>query len=522
MLLRFGKRFLYDIFAKTTDQNGEQFMGEHTFLAFDLGATSGRAVIGNLAGGKLTMEEIHRFPNSILEKEGKYYWDIHALFNELKRALIICTERGIEPQSIGIDTWGVDFGYIASDGTLLGLPRAYRDPYTNGIPEEFFKTMPREELYRRTGIQIMYFNSLYQLLGAKREGCRNFTAADKVLFMPDLLAYMFSGKMVCEYTEATTSQMICPSTKQFDGELLEIAGIKSSLFPPVTMPGSVVGELTDKIAAETGIGKIPVISVAGHDTASAIAAIPATDKEFAFISSGTWSLMGIECESPIINEESCRLNLTNEGGIDGTTCFLNNITGMWLLEECRREWKKEGAEYSYEEIMAMAAEAEPCRCLINPNDPTFTNPEKMTAAIAGYCRMTGQPEPAGHPGIIRCIFDSLALCYRDTLESIREVAPHEIRRIHIIGGGSKNRLMSQLTANATALTVVAGPSEATAIGNCMVQAQAAGLAGDRWEMRRLIGEVVDTETFTPADTGLWQEGYSRYIMIKEKRNRQTD
>lgn len=489
-------------------------MKQQTFLAFDLGATSGRAVIGNLADGRLTMEEIHRFPNSILEKEGKCYWDIHALFNELKRALIKCRERGIKPQSIGIDTWGVDFGYIAGDGSLLGLPRAYRDPYTNGIPEEFFKTMPREELYRRTGIQIMYFNSLYQLLGAKREGCKNLAAADKVLFMPDLLAYMLTGKMVCEYTEASTSQMIDPATKQFDKGLLEVAGIDSGLFLPVSMPGSKVGELTDELAAETGIGKIPVIAVAGHDTASAIAAIPAEDRDFAFISSGTWSLMGIECESPIINDESCHLNLTNEGGIEGTTCFLNNITGMWLLEECRREWHGQGSEYSYEEIMAMAVGTDPCRCLINPNDLVFTNPESMTTAIAEYCRMTGQPKPEGHAGIIRCIFDSLALCYRETLESIKKVAPHEIKRIHIIGGGSKNRLMSQLTANATALTVMAGPSEATAIGNCMIQAQAAGLAGDRWEMRKLIGQVVDTETFTPADTALWRAAYEKYRSVK--------
>ena len=490
-------------------------MEQHTFLAFDLGATSGRAVAGIIANGKLTTEEIHRFPNSIIEKDGKCHWDIYKIFNELKYGLTECCRRGIKPQSIGIDTWGVDFGYIADDGTILGLPRAYRDPYTTGIPEELFKSLPREELYRRTGIQIMYFNSLFQILAAKREGCNNLARASKILFMPDLLAYMLTGKMVCEYTEATTSQMIDPATRQFDKELLEMTGIDSNLLLPVSMPGTIIGELTDEIATETGVGRIPVIAIAGHDTASAIAAIPAQDKEFAFISSGTWSLMGIECEAPIINEESCRLNLTNEGGIDGTTCFLNNITGMWLLEECRKEWNRTGTDYSYNEIIRMAEESVPHRSLIDPNDAVFTNPESMTTAIASYCQATGQPVPTDQAQTIRCIFDSLALCYRDTLESIKRVSPHNIKRVHIIGGGSKNRLMSQFTANATGLPVIAGPSEATALGNCMVQARAAGHTGDRWNMRRLIGQVVETETFIPAGTTQWQQAYERYMTIKE-------
>lgn len=494
-------------------------MEEHTFLAFDFGATSGRAVVARLADGILTTEEIHRFPNYIKEENGKCHWDIHHLLDEMRCGLSKCTEHGIKPLSIGIDTWGVDFGYIADDGTILGLPRAYRDPYTTGVPEEFFKKMPREELYHRTGIQIMYFNSLYQLLAAKRERCNNLARAGKVLFMPDLLAYMLTGKMVCEYTEATTSQMISPRTKQFDRELLDIAGIASDLFPSVSMPGTIVGKLTDEIAEETGIGKIPVIAVAGHDTASAIAAIPAKDKEFAFISSGTWSLMGIECESPIINEESCRLNLTNEGGIDGTTCFLNNITGMWLLEECRKEWKEEGYTYNYEDIMGMNNKAEPFRSIIDPNDTVFTNPDSMTIAIADFCRDTGQQAPRNHAETIRCIFESLALCYRETLESIRKVSPHKIKRIHIIGGGAKNSIMNQFTANATGLEVIAGPSEATAIGNCMVQARTAGLAGDRWEMRKLIGNVIETLTFMPTDSQLWEEGYRIYRIIKEKRRK---
>ena len=490
-------------------------MTNHTFLAFDLGATSGRAVIGILENGKLTLEEIHRFPNAIIEQDGKFHWDINRLFGELKKGLARCSQRGIIPQSIGIDTWGVDFGYIAQDGSIDGLPRAYRDPYTDGIPEEYFKTMPREELYHRTGIQIMNFNSLYQLFAAKREGYAPLATAKAILFIPDLLAYMLTGQMVCEYTEATTSQLVNPVTKQFDRELLECIGIESNILLPITMPGTTIGVLKEDIAAETGILSIPVVAVAGHDTASAIAAIPATDKNFVFLSSGTWSLMGIECEEPIITEETCRLNLTNEGGIDGTTCFLNNITGMWILEECRKEWEKEGTKYSYNDIMALAKEAVPFRCLINPTDPCFTNPQSMTQAIAAFCKRTGQALPHNNAQVIRCIFESLALCYRDTLESIKKVSPHPIEKMYIIGGGSKNNLMNSFTANATGLNVVAGPAEATAIGNCIMQARAAGLAGDRWEMRSIIAKAVETQEFVPTDCDKWQQAYEKYKSIKD-------
>ncbi len=491
-------------------------MNTHTFLAFDLGATSGRAVAGILEEGRMKLNEVHRYPNYITEKGEKCHWDINRIFNELKQGLKKCSEQGIRPHSIGIDTWGVDFGYIAKDGSIAGLPRAYRDPYTGGIPEEYFKIIPREELYRRTGIQIMNFNSLFQLYAAKREGCSCLEAADKIMFMPDLLAYMLTGEMNCEYTEASTSQLIDPKTKQFDKELLEAAGIDSSILLPVTMPGREIGMLKKEIAEECGIERIPVIAVAGHDTASAIAAIPAKDREFAFLSSGTWSLMGIECEAPIITEETCRLNLTNEGGIEGTTCFLNNITGMWLLEQCRKEWNGKKKEYNYDDIIGMAREAEPFISFVDPNDTLFTNPTSMTAAIGEYCQGTGQKAPENDAQTVRCIFESLALCYRHTLDKIREVAPHEIKRVHIIGGGSRNRLMSQLTANATGTIVVAGPSEATAIGNCMIQAQAAGLAGDRWEMRALIENAVECETFTPEEEAEWQQAYDRYRNIIEK------
>ncbi|MBQ8449814.1 MAG: rhamnulokinase [Bacteroidaceae bacterium] len=488
-------------------------MEKQIFLAFDLGATSGRAVTVTLCGNKFDIEEIHRFPNGIMQLEGKYYWNVYSLYEELKKALRICVLRNIKPHSIGIDTWGVDFGYIAKDGSLMNLPRAYRDPYTDGAPEEYFNIVPRKELYASTGIQIMNFNSLFQLFSAKKEGSTALEEAKHILFMPDLLTYLLTGKMVCEYTEASTSQILNPAKKEFEKQLLDAAGINSDILLPLSLPGTLVGTLSDSVAEETGIGKIPVYAVAGHDTASAIAAIPSLDKEYAYLSSGTWSLMGIECENPIINEESYRHNFTNEGGIDGTTCFLKNITGMWLLEQCRKEWERESVSYSYPQIVELATDAEPFRCFIQPDAPEFANPASMSAAIVRFCEETGQPAPQTHAQFIRCIFESLALCYRHTLETMRSLSPHEIIRLHIIGGGSKNTLLNQLTANALGIPTVAGPAEATAIGNCMVQARAAGLVGDRWEMRRMIAQMEPPVTFEPQDSEQWQQAYERYKTI---------
>lgn len=492
-------------------------MMKQTFLAFDIGATSGRAVLGILESGKFEMQEIHRFPNSILELHGKYYWNVYQLYNALKESLAFCARQQIVVGSIGIDTWGVDFGYLAKDGSLLGLPRAYRDPYTNGAPEEYFKQIPREEMYRLTGIQIMNFNSLFQLFRARKDNFGPLESADKILFMPDLLTYLLTGKIVCEYTDASTSQLLNPVTKTFEVTLLETAGVKSSIMPPIVMPGTEVGVLTDALALETGIGKVPVIAVAGHDTASAVAAVPAENCEFAYLSSGTWSLMGIETEEPIISETSFRNNFTNEGGIEGTTRFLKNITGMWLLEQCRKEWEKVGREYSYSVLVQMAEQAVPFRSFVNPDDPRFVNPSSMTDAIAGYCRETGQSVPEGDAGFIRCIFESLAFRYKEILTLLIEMAPFSIRRLHVIGGGSMNNLLNQFTANAINMPVVAGPAEATAIGNCMVQAQAAGLVTDRWEMRRLIRSFLSLLVYHPEAVNEWENAFQKYKSVTSNR-----
>ncbi len=492
-------------------------MSTETFLAFDLGATSGRAVVGTIDGNNFNMQEIHRFPNAIMELQGKYYWNIYNLYEEIKKGLSICTKKGIRPRSIGIDTWGVDFGYIAKDGTILGLPRAYRDPYTEVASEEYLKIIPREELYQRTGIQIMNFNSIFQLFAAKKEDSQALANADKILFMPDLLAYMLTGEMVCEYTEASTSQLINPNKKSYDSSLLKIIDINDTILQPLVMPGTLIGNIRKSIAVETGIGEIPVYAVAGHDTASAIAAIPATDTDFAYLSSGTWSLMGIENETPIINEYSLKGNFTNEGGIDGTTCFLRNITGMWLLEQCRKEWDKAGRNYSYTQIIDLANEAEPFRSLINPDDKSFANPESMTAAIDNYCKCSRQALPQNDAAYIRCIFESLALCYKETLDALRKVSPHPLNRLHVIGGGSKNALLNQFTANALGIPVLAGPSEATAIGNCMVQAMAAGIVKNRHEMRELISRILPPEIFIPQNCDVWKEAFKKYQTIINKK-----
>ena len=328
---------------------------QKNIIGVDLGATSGRVILARAGGDRLRMEELHRFPNRMREIDGRFYWDIHALYEEILRGLSVAGGRGERIDSIGIDTWGVDFACVDPDGDLLGLPRAYRDPYTDGVPEEFFRTVPRESVYAKTGIQVMNFNSLYQLYALNREHNPALAAAEHVLFMPDALSYLLTGEQVCEYTILSTSQLMNPRTRELDGELLRAAGVDASLFARRVMPGERVGVLRDEVARRTGLGRVEVFAVAGHDTASAIAAVPAADERFAYLSSGTWSLMGIELPAPVITEESCAMNFTNEGGVDGTTRFLKNITGMWLLEECRRIWAKEGRTYTYAEIMAMAA-----------------------------------------------------------------------------------------------------------------------------------------------------------------------
>ncbi len=454
----------------------------YTFLAFDCGATSGRGVLATFEGGSFRMEEVYRFPSEMIREGGRMYWDVLRMREHFMACIKQLSEKGIRLDSMGIDTWGVDFGCIGADGRLLALPRCYRDPYTAGIPEKVYASVPREQLYARTGIQIMNFNTIFQLYAQTLEGEESLRQADALLFMPDLLSYLLTGNTVCEYTDASTSGMMDPASRQFNKGLLEELGIRTAMLLPIVQPGTKVGEYKG----------IPVIAVAGHDTASAIAAVPAADEHFAYLSSGTWSLMGIEVPEPIINEESARLNFTNEGGIEGTTRFLKNITGMWLLEQCRKVWKAQGKDYSYPELVAMAQSEASFPGRINPDDPRFAAPENMVSVISSAVEKS-----LSDAQIVSCIYHSLADRYKEVLDMLQRFAPFKIEKLHIIGGGSANDLLNQWTADAIGIPVVAGPTEATAIGNVMMQAKATGIVKDRWEMRRIIAETVKVKTFIP-------------------------
>jgi len=472
--------------------------GTFSFLAFDCGATSGRAILSTFRDGHFSMEEVYRFPNQVLPAGDKLYWNVFSIYEHFVQCLTQLGKKGIHIDSIGIDTWGVDFGYIAEDGSLLGLPRAYRDPYTRGIPEEVFRIVPREKLYAQTGIQTMDFNSIFQLYAQTKAGDSVLSAARCALFMPDLLSYLLTGNKVCEYTDASTSGMMDQRSRQFHKPLLEMLGIRTDILLPVVPSGTPVGTLRPSLASETGLGEVPVIAVAGHDTASAVAAVPAANERFAYLSSGTWSLMGIEVEEPIVNEESARLNFTNEGGIEGTTRFLKNITGMWLLEQCRKVWKAVGRDYTYAELVEMARREASFPGRIQPDDPRFASPENMVEEIVSA--LSYVPKSNSGPSdaqIVSCIYHSLAERYKEVLDMLRGLAPFPIEKLHIIGGGSANELLNQWTADAVGIPVVAGPTEATAIGNIMMQARQAGLVKDRWEMRRLIADAFAVKTYFP-------------------------
>lgn len=491
------------------------------FFAVDLGATSGRTIVGTVADGKVELEEMTRFPNNLIETGGHFYWDIFALYFEVIRGLKEAARRNLDITSIGIDTWGVDFVLVGEDDAIFRNPMSYRDPHTFGAMEEYFdKVVSKEETYNITGIQFMNFNSLFQLYAMKRAGNAALKHAKKILFMPDALSWMLTGEAVCEYTIASTSQILNPVTKELDGKLLDSIGISRDMFGRMVKPGERVGVLTEEVQKITGLGPVPVISVAGHDTASAVAAVPARDENFAYLSSGTWSLMGIETKDAIINKQSYELNFTNEGGVEGTTRFLKNICGMWLLERCRKEWG-DTVPTDYGTLIAEAMAVQPFLSMINPDDKMFANPANMEEAIKQYCRETGQHVPANYAEVCRCIFESLALRYRQVFGYLREFASFPIETLHIIGGGSRNEYLDQFTANATGVTVLAGPTECTALGNIMLQAKSAGIVGDIFDMRRMIADSVTTKCFEPKDADKWAEAYSRYLdVVARKENHQ--
>ncbi|MBQ5936566.1 MAG: rhamnulokinase [Bacteroidaceae bacterium] len=465
------------------------------YLSIDLGATSGRTIVAKYDGERVEMSELTRFETTQIHRDGHVFWDLPHLHEEILLALQKVKTEGITLTSIGVDTWGCDVAFFGKDGELIGLPYCYRDPHTDGAMERYFaECMPSQELYERTGIQFMPFNTLFQLDTIRRENQDAFAKADKVLFMPDAIIYMLTGEAVMEQTVASTSQMLNPQTGDLDTKILASIGMKRERFGRLVKPGERVGVLSPKVQEMTGLGPVPVVAVGSHDTASAVAALPAEDGNYAYLSCGTWSLLGIESPTPIINEASFRHNFTNEGGLDGTIRFLKNITGLWLMEQCRKEWTEGQVPTDVNELNALCLNSS-LQSLINPDDPRFAHPDSMTAAIRDYLAETGQELPQEPADYVRVIFRSLARRYAEVVELLRAISPIDIQRLHVIGGGSKNNFLMQFAADALQIPVIAGPKEGTALGNALVQIRAAGLVGSLSQMRGIVRKSIELKEY---------------------------
>jgi len=486
-------------------------MEKSYYLAFDIGASSGRAILGTLIEGKVSLKEVHRFANEMSFKNGHYHWDILHLFEQLKEGLRLCIhENNIVPDSISIDTWGVDFGLLDADNNLLGWPFAYRDSITDKAMEEVFEKIEPFELYKLTGIQFMKFNSLFQLWAIKKIYPDLLSSASKLLFMPDLLGFLFTGKLWSEQTIASTSQMIDPESKEWLPDLLEDLDLPKNILQKMVEPGTTMGSITPEIQKELDCPAIKLVASCAHDTGAAIAAIPASGNDWVYISSGTWSLMGMELNKPVLNQEAFDSLFTNEGGFNSTSRFLKNITGLWLLQECKKIWDKTH-NYSYSELVDLSLKATSFRSLIDPDAPDFMNPGNMLTAIKTYCNQTKQNVPENIGEFARCIFESLAMKYKYTLDLLTKAYPSQPSKIHIIGGGTKNELLCQYTANATRLKVIAGPTEGAALGNILVQAYASGDLNGIEEIRRVASESVETKTYFPEDTELWADAFNQWM-----------
>ncbi len=481
-------------------------------LAFDFGASSGRAIIGTLDNGKITLNEVHRFSNDPVTVNGTFYWDVLRLFHEIKQGLLKAKQAG-GFDSIGIDTWGVDFGLLDKDGVLLENPVHYRDKRNIGMVEKAAKYIGKDEMYKLTGIQFMDFNTAFQLLSIKENRPELLARAQSLLFMPDLFAYFLTGNKVSEYSIATTSQLVDINTRDWSKEMLEKLGLPEKIFNRIVPSGSVTGYLSDEICEELGLEKVPVIAVCGHDTQSAVTAVPSEKEDFAFISSGTWSLFGTETKKPIVNDLSYSFNVTNEGGFGYSTAFLKNICGLWLIQESRRQWIREGKEYSYAELEKAALREKPFARFIDPDAPEFAVPGNLPARITEYCRRTGQSVPENEGQTVRCIYESLALRYRAVLEGIEKCTGKNYDSLNVVGGGTKDTLLCKMTADACNITVYAGPIEATVMGNVAVQLISGGDIADVVEARRIIANSGQLKCYSPENTAAWGEAYEKFKSV---------
>lgn len=480
-------------------------------LAIDLGASNGRAILGILEDKKLTLQEVHRFSNDPVMVNGNLYWDILRLFHEIKQGVLNCVRLGHRDiHSIAVDTWGVDFGLLDGKGNLLGNPYHYRDKRTGGMMEKLQELISKEELYNTTGIEFMWFNTILQLYSMKRENSTLLNEAKTLLLTPDLLNYFLSGVKTSEYSIASTTQLLDAYAKCWSDKIIDKLDIPRGIFTDIIPSGTIIGELTDELSKELGIQNLKVIAVAGHDTQSAIAAVPTEDEDFAYISCGTWSLMGFESNQPIINEKSMNLSVTNEGGVGGKITVLKNIMGLWLIQECKRHWDNEGQGCTFAELDEKVIHAKPFISFVDPDDISFIAPGNMPERIREYCRKTGQPVPETKGEVVRCITQSLALKYRMTLEKLEDLLGRKLPVIHMVGGGIKDKLLCRFTAEATGRSVIAGPIEASSIGNILVQAMALGNVKDLKEIRSIVKASFPIVTYTPTEKELWDKAYAIY------------
>jgi rhamnulokinase len=490
-------------------------MKTYKFLAFDFGASSGRAMLAKFDGEKLTLEEKHRFSNDPVLVNGSLYWDVLRLFHEIKQGILACANSGDRDiDAIGIDTWGVDYGLLDKNDQLLGNPYHYRDTRTEGMYEQAFEKVPREEIFESTGIAFNWFNTVFQLLAAKRSGDVTLENAKTLLFMPDLFNFFLTGEKKTEYTVASTSQMFDSQKHDWAYGMLKKLDIPTDMFTDIVYPGEQVGVLKKELSEELGVGRIPVIAVASHDTGSAVASVPVVDKkDFIYISSGTWSLMGVELDEPNVSKKAMEYNFTNEGGVNKSIRFLKNIMGLWLIQESKRQWAREGKSLSFDELERQANAAEPFASLIDPDYHAFQTPGDMPKRIREYCQRTGQKVPETIGEVIRCIAQSLAFRYRYTIEGMEDVTGNKYNVVNIVGGGIKDKMICQFTANATKRVVEAGPVEATSIGNIVVQAMAMGAIKDLNEGREVVKNSFDITRYEPQNSDEWDAAYETWKKI---------
>lgn len=488
-------------------------MSEHHYIACDLGADSGRVILGTLKDGKVVLEEVHRFSNGVSKVQGSFRWNILRIFEHLKAGLRKVAAKQVAVEGVSVDSWGVDYVYFNERQPMLALPYQYRDARTDAPYAAARKAIGDAKIFSETGIQFMSFNTLYQLIDDVEHNADVIGIADQFLCIADYLNYLFSGVAKAEESLASTTQLYNPQTRQWSKPLMEAARIPGRIFPGIVPSGTKIGTLTPAVAEETGLAPIPVIASCSHDTGSAVAAVPAIGKGWAFLSSGTWSLIGVELPCPLINARVLENNFTNEAGYGGTTRFLKNIVGLWLLQESRREWIRQGQTLSWDDLDRMAEESEPFRSLINPNDACFLKPDQMPQRIAAYCRETGQPAPETPGQVTRCIFESLALSYRQMLQIMEDLTGSPLDRVHIVGGGTKSLLLNQYAANGTQRPIFTGPVEATACGNLLIQALALGHLLSLEALRQTVVDSFPIIEYKPQNGADWQRAYERFVKL---------